>query len=196
MNPNIRPADRYLLSQEYGPVDTLREIPGIDSNYVAHSVGKIWSRYTRQWLSASLDPSGYPHVHIKRSNGTKSTISLHRLIAIAWIPNPHNLPEVNHKNGIKTDNRVENLEWCTRRQNFEHAVSTGLRNLRAICEANPAFREASNELQKRKRKLTMEQAQFVRERLAAGDSLSKLGKQFGVDHSIIRQIKEGRSYAR
>lgn len=69
----------------------------------------------------------YPKVYL--SGGDKSRpYSVHRLMAEAFIPNPENKPEINHKNGIKTDNRISNLEWCTTAENRRHAVANGLIN--------------------------------------------------------------------
>lgn len=69
---------------------------------------------------------GYHCVALKNAPFKTKLTKTHRLVANAFIPNSENKPEVNHKNGIKTDNRVDNLEWTTRYENAIHAIKTGL----------------------------------------------------------------------
>lgn len=95
-------------------------------NYYISKCGKVLSgnnlirQNKYQLLTNRLDKSGYLVVGLN-SNSYQKYMKLHRIIAINFIPNPENKPQVNHKNGIKTDNRIENLEWMTASENQKHS---------------------------------------------------------------------------
>ena len=100
------------------PIDNFEDL------YVISSTGRVRriGPYGRgQDLKIQVGKRGYPTVGLLRSQ-KQSAKTIHRLLAKAFIPNPENKREVNHKNGIKTDNRLENLEWTTPKENSQHAV--------------------------------------------------------------------------
>ncbi len=87
--------------------------------------GRVYYTKLGQKLKVYPDKDGYFCLHLAK-NKKQSIKKVHRLVAQTFIGNPENKPQVNHKNGIKTDNRVENLEWVTGSENMRHAYVTGL----------------------------------------------------------------------
>lgn len=114
-----------------------------------------------------LSAKGYVRVRIDGN-----TYFAHRLIALAFIPNPLGLPQINHKNGIKTDNRPENLEWVTNQKNRDHAVVTGLN----------------------RRSLNEPEIFTIRSLLASGVAQTTIGKAYGVSSTTIWNIKHRRTW--
>lgn len=90
------------------------------------SRGHVYSTIMSVDLNHYPDRSGYPRVYCRLPNGKRRGLFLHRLMAIAFIPNPDGLPCVNHKDGNKGNFALENLEWCTHGENMRHAKNTGL----------------------------------------------------------------------
>lgn len=98
--------------------------------------GKIDNRKGKE-LTASIDKYGYKHI-VLSSNGKRKTYTIHQLVAIAFIQNPNNKRTVNHINGNKLDNRVENLEWSTPKEQKIHAIKNKLccKNIEVLSDAN------------------------------------------------------------
>lgn len=80
-----------------------------------------------QVLKNQIMKCGYEAIVLRDVNQKKHLLKIHRLVAEAFIPNPNNLPQVNHKDGNKSNNNVSNLEWCTPSENAIHAINNGLR---------------------------------------------------------------------
>ena len=105
-------------------ISNIGEVRSLDRD-VIHSNGSHF-HYKGRIMMSWINSSGYYEIRLSK-NGKAKSFKVHRLVAIAFIPNPHEFPEVNHKNEIKTDNYVENLEWCT----SEYNVNYGERDVKA-----------------------------------------------------------------
>ena len=98
-------------------IEEWRDVPGYEGLYEVSNFGRV--RRNGKILKPSKDKDGYLQVSLSK-NGIKTT-TIHRLVARAFIPNPQNLPQVNHKDEDKTNNTVDNLEWCTREYNMNYS---------------------------------------------------------------------------
>ena len=94
--------------------------------YSASNYGRIRNEGTGRIMHVFVTPRGYLSLTLRRDNN-QVPVAVHRLVAEAFLGGPHPGLDVNHIDGDKTNNCIENLEWCTREENVRHAVSTGLR---------------------------------------------------------------------
>lgn len=159
-----------------GEDEIWKQIPGYKAE--ASSFGRIKSYYMThdgRVRKFYLAKNGYLRIQFQKRKGQKT---VHRLIAEAWIPNPYNLPFINHINGIKTDNRPVNLEWCTGSQNQRHAITTGLKKIQyGVHTSGAKFDEI--------------QIKTIKTCIRDGMRNRDLGNYFKVNHCQISSIKIG-----
>lgn len=172
-----------------------KDIVGYEGLYQASSAGII-KALDRTWLSGmnyqiqknkpeteiiqKTSPFGYQVVKLTKNGKTKDWF-VHRLVAFAFLLRVCNKKYINHKDGNKQNNNVENLEWCTTSENIQHAFDTGLKKpATARGTAAPAA------------KLTDDNVRFIS---TSNLSLRKLAAQFNVHNSIINGIKKGKRWA-
>ncbi|MEK6882749.1 MAG: NUMOD4 domain-containing protein, partial [Nanoarchaeota archaeon] len=113
--------------------ETWKNIPEYEGRYIVSNYGRVkyLSRHDKAgkfWsdrICKQHKVMGYPAVSISKLSEKPNSLYVHKLIALAFIPNSDNKSQINHKNAIKTDDRLENLEWCTPKENIQHAISIG-----------------------------------------------------------------------
>lgn len=152
----------------------MEKIQGFE-DYFIDKLGNVTSFKNKKHIKKAIRiKDGYGFVKLQYSIGKGKYYSVHRLVAITYIENPENKPEVNHINGNKSDNRIENLEWVTKKENAQHAIKTGLIKQRG---------------QDNKRaKLSNEDVIKIR---LDTRSQRKIAIDYNINHTIIQGIKAG-----
>ena len=120
MHLNITTMVRMVMEGKDYPLNT---------NYTVYPDGRIYSKRFKKFLTPKKNWDGYDRIQIWK-DGECQMISWHRVVAETFIPHPSECNVVNHKIGIKNDNRVDNLEWVTQKENIEHSIKTNLRPLK------------------------------------------------------------------
>lgn len=166
------------------PDEPMRPVPGYEGVYSITPDGRMWMHsrilvydthdfeIAGLWKKPHVTAKGYWRYAVQDGDKVR-TLRVHRLVASAYIPNPDDLPEVNHINGDKANNHVSNLEWATRKKNMAHAHQTGLI----------------------KRKLDPDKVREIRRRRANGEERDVLAAEFGVRAEAIRRAVRRETWA-
>lgn len=157
-----------------------RRIKGYEEFYLVSDTGEVFSIRRAKKLKPAKSGDGYLQVYLC-VNGKVKTKLIHRLIAKAFIFNPHNYPIINHLDGMKTNNNINNLEWCTSSENNKHAFKMGF-------QTNKGSKHPRS-------KLKEEDIWEVLELLSKGETQTSIAKKFGVDPTTISMIKTGLTWS-
>ena len=163
----------------------MKDVVGYEDLFAITEDGQIWSKRSNRFLKLNMLNGYLAHVtKIGGRTGKNVVLKAHRLVAKAYIPNPENKPYVNHKDGNKLNNNVDNLEWCTAKENSQHAYAMGLAKAASGADSPCA-------------KLTAEDVLFIRTNYKPYDKefgARGLSRIFGVSHSRISDIINNKTY--
>ena len=146
--------------------------------HIVYSDGNVWSKKLQRFLLIATNRRGYKYVSIQKHKHK----SHHRLLAECFIPNPSSYDQINHINGIRDDNRLENLEWCNSSHNQKHAYRTGLHK--------PMVGEINH-----RAKLSNVDVKIIRECIKNGFKGTDIARYFNVRPTTISMLKRGENWA-
>jgi len=175
------------------------DIPGYEGLYTIDENGVIFGNKLKTQLKYGWTKKdvGYRKVQLTKNKIVKSFL-VHRIVAKCFLPNPYDYPEVNHKDGDKSNNKKDNLEWCTKKQNMQHYVNElGVKPFSAErldqCASNGKKYGGRN--REETRILSQEDADKIRHRVFnLGEKQKSLAKEYNIHTSTINAIIKKRTY--
>jgi hypothetical protein len=159
--------------------EKFKTIRGYEKRYKISNFGRVYSLLTKRIMSLHTSKqTGYVDVCLTATPYSQKTYVIYRLVAEAFIPNPKNLPCINHKDTNRANNIVSNLEWCTHSYNTKYAYKMGTMDAKG--ENNG------------RSKLTNEQVDKIRSLLIKGKLLHReIARMFSVNRTLISMIQRG-----
>lgn len=172
-----------------------KDVTGFEGLYMVSSFGRIkgcsklikhykggFSRRKERILKTSEDRYGYLKVVLQRDKKRLHT-TVHRVVAKAFLKNPNNLPQVNHEDGNKKNNRVDNLTWCNTSYNIRHAIDNGLIDHEKVSGENCYITNLTNEL-------VLE----IRDKMKNGIKNKEIEKEYKLSRSAVSRIRNRKSF--
>lgn len=157
------------------------QVRSIDRTVVCRDGQRLFFR--GQLLSQTVSKLGYLRVHLRAPGKSAAAVRVHRLVAVAFVDNPHGLPTVNHIDNDRQNNAASNLDWCTQAENLEHARKQG-----RLQDDYWAGRRSPNAA------LSDEQVIELRRLRGAGATLSALAETFGISKRAVGRAASGETY--
>jgi hypothetical protein len=167
-----------------------KKIPGY-SLYEASDMGNIktfnWkNKGIEKIMSPALDGTGYLRTMLKNDNGKTHTIKVHRIILLTFVGEPKEEQECNHKNGIRSDNRLINLEWVSHSKNLSHSFHIGLSDNKG--EKNPCASLTDKEV------LEIRRNYQYGKNCKRGQTKQEIADQYNTTFNVIKQLVQGRTW--
>lgn len=171
-------------------IEIWKKIPGY-SLYEASDYGRIktfnWKNKGKEKImSPALDGGGYLRTMLKGDDLKFHTIKIHRIIAKTFIENTENKPQINHKNCIKTDNRVINLEWATASENIKHAYKQNRMTMKGECNSCATLTD--------KQVIEIRCNYQYGKKFKKGKTKQQIADEYGTTFSVIKRIIQGKTW--
>ena len=173
------------------PVCEWRDVPGYEGLYRVSDSGDVYSCITSKVLKHNVTRTGYHTVELFKRDGSKSKrISVHRIVAAAFIPNTNNYPQVNHKDENKDNNAADNLEWCTAKYNMNYGEMAKIRH--TLIDYSALWRKELARTNGKAVSKPVDQFTLDNSFIATFDSGKEASRKTGVNHSHILECCMGK----